>query len=417
MRRDNIMSLKKVIAFLMLSCILLLNLTSKKVILADEKALSPIFINEIEISSLTSTKVREMIEDQMKQNSERKLMVHIGDRDFEIELVAFAPRLAKEVEQLEEEILSLGLDLDSMAQVLQLNESQYYELTLDYIYDQSLVEKWVKFIEKEVYVEKIEPELEVVNDTVLLKEGQEGQFILSEELESLLIQALEITTKDSIEIEIDLMNEPREKEVSQLKKVDTKIASYSTNYAIGVPRAQNVELAASKINHTILMPNEQFSYEEKVAPVDEAHGYVSSFIFFDGKSVPGIGGGVCQVSSTLYNAQLKAGIIATERRNHSLPVSYVPLCQDATMVEHSIDLKFINTLSYPIYIHAYAAYGTVTVELWSHSESLNGVTYQPKTVIYDNGLKADTTLYGYNADGEVVYEQFLHTSIYREKVN
>lgn len=119
----------------------------------------------------------------------------------------------------------------------------------------------------------------------------------------------------------------------------------------------------------------------------------------------------------MYNAQLKAGIVATERQNHSLPVRYVPLGQDATIADNVIDLKFINTHEYPILIFTYANYGSLTVEFWSNSMALNGITYKPKTVIYDGGLKADTTLYGYNAEGEVVYEQFLHTSVYKKKAH
>ena len=119
----------------------------------------------------------------------------------------------------------------------------------------------------------------------------------------------------------------------------------------------------------------------------------------------------------MYNDKLKEGIIANERRNNSWKVSYVQLGKDATMEDNEIDLKFINTLEYPIYIHTYAQYGSLTVEIWSNSEALHGITYRPKTIIYDGGLKADTTLYGYNADGEVVYEQFLHTSVYKKKTH
>ena len=165
------------------------------------------------------------------------------------------------------------------------------------------------------------------------------------------------------------------------------------------------------------MPGEEFSYYKKVAPIDSAHGYVNATVFLNGKPIPGIGGGICQVSSTLYNAQLKAGIIATERLNHSLPVRYVPLGQDATIADNAIDLKFVNTYEYPILIFTYAKYGSLTVEFWSNSRALNGIIYEPKTVIYNDGLKADTTLYGYNEEGELVYEQFLHTSVYRKKAH
>ena len=246
-----------------------------------------------------------------------------------------------------------------------------------------------------------------------IEEGSDGQLISGEQLLEQLTEQLKTISKEPIYIEVTPLINPRETDIELLKTIDTKISTYSSTYPAGIPRAKNVELAASKVNKTLLMPNDEFSYAEKVSPVDAAHGYVDATIFLNGKAVPGIGGGICQVSSTLYNTQLEAGIIATERRNHSLSVNYVPLGQDATMADNAIDLKFINTLDYPIYINVMAEYGTLTVEFWSNSEALKGITYKPKTIVSEGGLRADTTLYGYNADGEVVFEQFLHTSKYK----
>lgn len=392
---------------------------AKALVLAYEDiALPNIFINDLDVSNLNRDEIKAMIDDQIKQYKERKIIVHVGEKDFETTLSQFNPTVNQEIDQLVDEIIAIGKDLELMEQVSQIKEPMRYEFTVGYTYDHDEVEKWARMIEKEVYVEKVEPKFEMAGYGILkLNEGQDGQLILTEELRDMLIEELDISSMDPIEVEANVMTDPRERDIEQLKMINTKISSYSTDYPTGIPRAKNVELAASKINHTILMPGEQFSYAEKVSPVDGAHGYVNATIFLNGRAVPGVGGGICQVSSTLYNAQLKAGIIATERRNHSLPVSYVPLGQDATMADNAIDLKFINTLEYPIYIHTYAQYGSLTVEIWSNSEALHGITYRPKTIIYDGGLKADTTLYGYNADGEVVYEQFLHTSVYKKKAH
>lgn len=392
---------------------------AKALVLAYENvALPNIFINDLDVSNLTRDEIKTMIDEQMKQYEERKITVHVGDKVFETTLSQFKPTVNQDIEQLVDEIIAIGKDLELMEQVSQIKQPMRYEFTVDYRYDQDKVEKWARTIEKEVYIEKIEPSFEMPYfGSLKLIEGQDGQLILAEGLISDLNEALNQYSLAPIEIDVNVMIDPRERDIEQLKTINTKISSYSTNYLTGIPRAKNVELAASKVNNTILMPGEQFSYAEKVSPVDGAHGYVNATIFLNGRPIPGVGGGICQVSSTLYNAQLKAGIIATERRNHSLPVSYVPLGQDATMADNAIDLKFVNTLEYPIFIHAYAEYGSLTVELWSNQDALHGITYRPKTIVYEGGLKADTTLYGYNADGEVVFEQFLHTSTYKKKTH
>jgi len=168
---------------------------------------------------------------------------------------------------------------------------------------------------------------------------------------------------------------------------------------------------ANKIDDLLLMPGNEFSYEQSVGPVIQANGYTYAPVISDGKLIQGIGGGVCQVSSTLYNTQLKAGILPTERRNHSHPVSYVPRGLDATLASGSIDYKFKNTHEYPIVINTHTEGGKLTIELWSNEHALKGIEY--KAVGYASGKTANSYLYGYDKDGNKVYEKHIDTSVYR----
>lgn len=419
MIRSQLFYLKAIFVPVFLFCHLFIFESAKPFVHAHEEITLPsIFINDLDVSTLTQDEIITMIENQLNEYQNRKIIVHVNDQLFETTLSEFHPKVKEDLNQLVEEILTLGKDLELMQQISQVNESQYYQFMIEYTYDYEELEKWARAIEKEVYIEKIEPKFQRISSAELkLDEGRDGQILVVEQLLEELSKQLNESSMNAVEVDANIMIDPRELDVEELKTIDSKISSYSTEYLAGIPRAKNVELAASKINHTILMPGEEFSYYKKVAPIDAAHGYVNATIFLNGKPIPGIGGGICQVSSTLYNAQLKAGIVATERQNHSLPVRYVPLGQDATIADNVIDLKFINTHEYPILIFTYANYGSLTVEFWSNSMALNGITYKPKTVIYDGGLKADTTLYGYNAEGEVVYEQFLHTSVYKKKAH
>lgn len=388
---------------------------AEELVMAYESVAFPnIFINDIDVSELTQEKIVEVIEKELGNFGQRKMTVVVGDQTFERSLEDFNVTFNQDIESFSKKIIEIGKDLEIMEQASQIQEPMLYEFEIGYNYDQDTLENWVKSIEEACYVEKVEPIFEMVYyGSFQIEEGSDGQLISGEQLLEQLIEQLKTVSKEPIYIEVTPLINPRETDIELLKTIDTKISTYSSTYPAGIPRAKNVELAASKVNKTLLMPNDEFSYAEKVSPVDAAHGYVDATIFLNGKAVPGIGGGICQVSSTLYNTQLEAGIIATERRNHSLSVNYVPLGQDATMADNAIDLKFINTLDYPIYINVMAEYGTLTVEFWSNSEALKGITYKPKTIVSEGGLRADTTLYGYNADGEVVFEQFLHTSKYK----
>lgn len=141
------------------------------------------------------------------------------------------------------------------------------------------------------------------------------------------------------------------------------IGSCTTSYEDNIPRATNVELAAQRINGVVVQPGENFSFSATILPRTTANGYVEAPIYISGKHGTGIGGGICQVSSTLYAAMVSAGLPATERHAHSLPVDYLPAGLDATIAGNYLDLKFTNTFSQPLLIQAYAEGGTVTVTL------------------------------------------------------
>lgn len=141
------------------------------------------------------------------------------------------------------------------------------------------------------------------------------------------------------------------------------IGTYTTYYETGVSRASNVELAASRINGVVVQPGSGFSFSNTILARTRANGYVEGPIFVKGGTAIGIGGGVCQVSSTLYAAMITAGLPATERHAHSRPVDYLPQGMDATISGNYMDLKFTNIYDRPLLIQASASGGALTVTL------------------------------------------------------
>lgn len=128
----------------------------------------------------------------------------------------------------------------------------------------------------------------------------------------------------------------------------TCIASFSTYYGDSAPnRKHNIALAAKFIDGTVVIPEEEFSFNETVGARTEERGFRTAYIINDGEFVEGVGGGVCQVSSTLYNCALLADLYITCVHPHSLPVTYVAPSFDA-MVSSASDLRFANTLSAPV---------------------------------------------------------------------
>ncbi len=129
-------------------------------------------------------------------------------------------------------------------------------------------------------------------------------------------------------------------------------------------RKQNVALALSKINGTVLAPEEEFSFNKTVGPRTEENGFQEAKIIVAGEYVPGTGGGVCQASTTVYNCALTADLKITAARNHTLEPSYVPPSLDAMVNAGSSDLRFVNTGKTPVFIRAYADGEKACVEIY-----------------------------------------------------
>lgn len=138
------------------------------------------------------------------------------------------------------------------------------------------------------------------------------------------------------------------------------LGSYSTWYGGSAARVNNVRLAVSRINGREMMPEEEFSYDKTILPRNAANGYQAAPVYVGNKVESGMGGGICQPSSTLYCAALYANLQILERHNHSLTVSYMPPGLDATIAEGYMDLRLKNNTGYPIRIDADSAGGKVT---------------------------------------------------------
>lgn len=148
------------------------------------------------------------------------------------------------------------------------------------------------------------------------------------------------------------------------------LAKFSTNYnARDTDRTTNLRLAAEKINGTVLMPGETFSYNTVVGERTIAAGYKEAAMYQNGEVVDGLGGGICQISTTLYNAVLYSNLEIVERRNHQFVPSYSKAGRDATVVYGSIDFKFKNTRNYPVKILCTVSGGVAKCEIYGLKEN------------------------------------------------
>ena len=161
-----------------------------------------------------------------------------------------------------------------------------------------------------------------------------------------------------------------------------KLSTYTTRYDGGDEnRSTNLEIACEKINDKIILPGETFSYNKTLGARTTAAGYKTAKVYENGAVVDGIGGGICQISSTLYNAVLKANLEIVERRNHQFITSYVPEGRDATVAYGVTDFKFKNSRKYAIKIKATASNGVAKIDIYGIKEDTEyQITFDTKTI-------------------------------------
>lgn len=161
-----------------------------------------------------------------------------------------------------------------------------------------------------------------------------------------------------------------------------QLGTFTTRYDVSDrDRSTNLVIACQKINGKVVLAGETFSYNKALGPRTAAAGYRNGKIYSGGEVVDGIGGGICQISSTLYNTVLMSNLEIVERRNHQFVTSYVPAGRDATVVYGMTDFKFKNTRKYPVRIVATAKNGIATVTMYGiKEENEYTFTFSTKTV-------------------------------------
>lgn len=188
----------------------------------------------------------------------------------------------------------------------------------------------------------------------------------------------------------------------------TCTTSYATSSA---NRCTNISVAASRLNNLVVMPGQTVSVSDTILPRTSANGYKAAGVYLNGVHTTGMGGGVCQVSSTVYNAVMNAGLTVTERKQHSMPVSYLPHGLDAAIAAGSKDLKFRNDFSTPVVLQAVTSNKKLTVNVLVLNSELNGRSWKLWAKQTDS-LNAKSYLTSYQ-NGKEVSTVFVASSRYK----
>ncbi|RDY29459.1 hydrolase [Romboutsia weinsteinii] len=304
-------------------------------------------------------------------------------------------------------------------------------------YNEEKLKDKIENIAKEIDVEVKDASISISGSNINITDDQPG---LKVNVGDSVSEFKNKVSKGNLNPEIIVTKVEAKIKKEELESIDTVLGSHSTKFDGGTTgRNTNIRLAAERTSNVLLMPGESFSYNDHTGLRTIANGYKNAPVIVQGVVQEGVGGGVCQVSTTLYNATLYAGLEYVNLRNHSIPSSYAEKGRDATVADGSIDFVFKNNLSYPIYVNNYVSGNTVTCQIYGSYKdkqkieivtSTDGVSAAPTKKVDDptlpqgqekvlekgrDGYTVSTYRVYKDGNGDVLKKEKVSTSYYPKK--
>ena len=376
----------------------------------DNKVYPECYINEEPVGELSASELSETIKNLENQVRDKNIKVSVNGKEYDTQY--WNMDVTINADELEDEAMNYGKDKAFNKKLDLIKNPEKTNFDVKVSWDDSKIDEFVQQIADENKTESVNASAEVVGGAVNVTDGAVGYEIDKDAL----VEAIksQITAKNGGQ---DIALEAEIKEVQPsitseaLRSIDTKISSFTTYFSAG-PSGNNIQTGAGYVNNTLVMPGEEFSCTDAIGPTTYDRGFGDANTYVSGQVVKGVGGGVCQIATTVYNAELRAGLIPTERQNHMMTVGYIGIGLDATLADNLIDLKFENTFDYPLIVAASSTSTSLTVEVWSNSQATGGCTYEPRVIASDS-LHCVTYLDVYDAAGNLINSIYLNESNYQ----
>ena len=341
---------------------------------ADSKFYKNTKINGIDVGGMTMAEAENAVLTKMLENKGNvRINLSCGDKKWQLKGGDFevANGLQKDIKT----IASYGKTGNYFENLKKKKEIEKNGKNFNVSYASVLagVEEKIEEVASEVEREQKEAQLVFApnnENPFSVDAGQSAVIVLRDELRKRIDEAL--LNQNVVDVEIPIVEIEAEFDEDELLKSVVKRSEFSTDYSKSTEnRKNNVRRALESFNGLVVESGQTVSFNEITGARTEENGYKNAHIIYNGVYVDGVGGGVCQASTTLYNALLLAGIKIDKVFHHSLPASYVPLSFDAMVSGGDCDLVFTNNLEKPIYIKCSADNEKVTVEIFG--QDMDGV--------------------------------------------
>ena len=349
---------------------------NKKVAAWENKIYPEVSVHGVNIGGLNEEEAINLLKEKLPNLIvDKKITVLAADKTLELNYDTL--NLNYDIESVVNEAVVYGKDNGLFAKNSLINGKNSIELNPKVNFDEEALVAFENKVLEEVNIEPKNASINVNSGNVAIVPEEVGKTIDKEDLHNKLVESISGNPSNDIELSFELKDQEASVKSTDLESITGKISEYSSHYNnTGDGRVRNMEIAAGIINGTLVMPGEEFSYNALIGDTTPDKGYEKANTYVGNEIVPDYGGGICQVSTTLYRAVMRANIRSTERMNHSLTVSYSEPGLDATVANGVVDYKFVNTYDFPIYIQGYVSGGVVNFTIYGNVEAMGNKTYE-----------------------------------------
>lgn len=391
-----------------------------------------VFIDEVDVSGLTAKEAKDKIDVFLDELGEREVTLMADDNTVSANLreLGFSYKLNDVINQA----LKLGTSGNLIKRYKDLKDIAHDKIIypLEFTLDANIVREFVVNKASVFDINPVDASVSRKNGKMIYTDHILGKRVdIDATVQNIMNLILNSWNRENIYLDASMEDVTPIYTRDILELCNTKLGSFSTEYADSAEgRAANLANGARLINNTVLYPGEVFSGYEHLAPFNRENGYYVAGAYSKGKVIDSVGGGACQVTTTLYNAALEAELEIVERQPHSMTISYVNLSRDAAIAGTYKDLKFKNNTDVPILIQAYTKGRKITFTIWGYETRdtdnrkiefetrVLAETSPPADVIYEDPTKPITyrkvtqsAHRGYKAElYKVVYENGVEVS-------
>lgn len=391
-----------------------------------------IYIDNIDVSKLTINEAEDKIESFI--NNSRELNLTYKGNIYKINLNNF--EVNYKIKDSVKEAYEIGRSKNTISNIKtksKLDLGNKEVIGLKYSYSDEKIDKYILYIKNQIEKEPINAKIRMDNEKLVVEKEEYGISVNEKYLKDKIVNKIDTLKNSSEEIMITKVKPKHVHE--ELAKINTELGSYETYFnKDNKNRVNNINVASYYTSNVLVNKNEEFSFNRNVQGEEIVSKLKPAPVISNGKVKEGLGGGICQVSSTIYNAALYSGLEITNVRNHTIPSGYIEKGRDATVSRGDTDLRFVNKFDTPILIYNKVYEDRIVSAIYGNKEDKKDIdieteiiqTIPNNTIVEktDNLYKGEKNIYengriGYKVntfrvykDGNEPVKELIHESYY-----